>query len=140
MDIKRLAERCTKICKTNNPFVIARHLDIDIRVEPLGQILGFYDAHFRCGAIHINESVPQSFRHYVCAHELGHAILHKQVNTPFLKAHTFFSVDAIEVEANTFAVELLLPDAYLAEHTDIGIYNLARCRGVPEGLVMLKGK
>ena len=138
MDIKQLAERYSKICKTNNPFAIAKHLDIDVRFEPLGQILGFYDAHFRCGAIHINQSVPHQLKQYVCAHELGHAIMHKQVNTPFLRTHTFFSIDAIEVEANTFAVELLLPDSYLREHSDTGIECLANCRGVPIELVKLK--
>ena len=44
----------------------------------------------------------------VCAHELGHAVLHTHANTPFLRKNTFFSVDKLEIEANTFAALLLI--------------------------------
>ncbi|WP_412055234.1 ImmA/IrrE family metallo-endopeptidase [Bacillus altitudinis] len=42
-----------------------------------------------------------------CAHELGHALLHNESNTPFLKRNTFFSTEKIELEANFFAMHLL---------------------------------
>jgi Zn-dependent peptidase ImmA (M78 family) len=73
---------------------------------------------------------------FVCAHELGHAVCHPHLNTPFLKAHTLFSTDKIEHEANAFAVELLMPDSIILE--DDSIYNIAHCVGVPEQLVELK--
>jgi Zn-dependent peptidase ImmA (M78 family) len=77
-------------------------------------------------------------RVYVCAHELGHAILHAKINTPYLSAYTLFSVAKIERQANTFAVELLLPDDLLQEHPDCPIYNLAQLAGIPEGMEQLK--
>lgn len=43
---------------------------------------------------------------FICAHELGHLILHPIKNT-------LYSVSKIEVEANIFAVELLVPDESL---------------------------
>jgi Zn-dependent peptidase ImmA (M78 family) len=46
----------------------------------------------------------------IAVHELGHAFLHQKANTPFLRKNTFFSDEKIEMEANTFAVELLVQD------------------------------
>lgn len=138
MDIKKLVKMYTLSCKTNNPFKIAKKLNIDIYIEPLGQILGFYDAHFRCSIIHLNQDIPNDLKNYVCAHELGHAIMHKHINTPYLKAHTFFSTNKIEKQANIFAVELLLPDDYLQEYPDTSIECLAKCKGVPIKLLELK--
>lgn len=60
-----------------------------------------------------NENVPEHLQAFVCAHELGHALLHRNINTPFLSKNTLFSIDKIERQANTFAVELLLPDNIL---------------------------
>jgi Zn-dependent peptidase ImmA (M78 family) len=36
--------------------------------------------------------------------------------TPFLRAKTRFSVEKLEVEANTFAVELLLSDDVMTQY------------------------
>jgi Zn-dependent peptidase ImmA (M78 family) len=66
--------------------------------------------------------------------------LHPKVNTPFLRANTLFSVDKIEIEANTFAVELLLSDEVISQYqnTDMTIYNVAEMYSVPKELVHLK--
>ncbi|MGQ0440076.1 ImmA/IrrE family metallo-endopeptidase, partial [Bacillus sp. B-TM1] len=34
----------------------------------------------------------------VCAHELGHAVLHTHANTPFLRKNTFFSISNLSTE------------------------------------------
>lgn len=76
-----------------------------------------------------------------CAHELGHAILHPDENTAFLKKNTLFSTDKIEVEANTFAVELLLPDELFLEQDNYScftIYDAINEKGVPVVLLSLK--
>ena len=57
-----------------------------------------------------------------------------------ISAYTLaLNTDRIEREANTFAVELLLPDSFIRENEGCSIYQLARLRGVPEELVGLKG-
>ena len=43
------------------------------------------------------------------------------------------------MQANTFAVELLLPDELLREYPDCSIYQLAASVGVPSEFVGLKG-
>lgn len=138
LNIKCTVEKLIKKHNTNDPFEICKALDIVVRVENLGNIFGYCDTHFRMRSIHINENVPEHLQAFVCAHELGHTLLHKNVNTPFLSKNTLFSIDKIERQANTFAVELLLPDSLLREYEDINFYGLAQCAGIPKGLEMLK--
>jgi len=90
--------------------------------------------------IHINEDNDDVLSRFVCAHELGHAILHPDANTPFLKKKTFYSIERIEIEANTFAVELLLPDYTIHEHKDeyLTLNEIANIYGVPEEVTHLK--
>lgn len=97
------------ICKydTNNPFEIANAKGIKILYENLGKSLGYYSNICRIPVIHINENSNEQQQLFTCAHELGHAVLHPNQNTAFLKANTLYSTDKIEVEANGFAIELL---------------------------------
>lgn len=138
MIIKELVEGLINTYNTNNPFIIAKHLGIIVKSRQLGNTLGYFCTYKRFKLININDGVSGHLKDYVCAHELGHAIMHKHVNTPYLKSHTFFSTDKIEKQANTFAVELLLPDEYLREYPHTSIECLAKCKGVPIRLVGLK--
>ncbi len=59
---------------------------------------------------------------------------------PFLRNQTFFSVDRLEIEANTFAVELLLSDEMISEYknTTLSIQDVAEIHGIPRGFARLK--
>lgn len=103
-EINRLVEKHG----TNDPFEIAQNENIIIIFEPLGLIKGYYNSYVRQKFIHINSDLDEIERHFTCAHELGHAILHPSSNTPFLRSYTYFSVDKIESQANKFATELIL--------------------------------
>ena len=137
---KQLANRLVTKYKTNNPFYIANHKGIHVIFEQLGSIYGYYNYYKRIKIIHINEQLDESLQRFTCAHELGHALLHHDINTTFLKSKTFFTTDKIEREANTFAVELLMPDEYLYEFKDTGltIYDAAEMYGVPKEVCKLK--
>ncbi|MDR3543246.1 MAG: ImmA/IrrE family metallo-endopeptidase [Desulfosporosinus sp.] len=126
--------------KTNDPYEIAEAKNIIIIHEPLGSTLGYHSTYKRIHFIHINYDLGSTWQRFVCAHELGHAIMHPKVNTPFLRANTFFSVDRIEREANTFAVELLIPDYIIHgyENTSRSIYQIAASCGIPKELANLK--
>ena len=139
MDIKGIVKRLKKNHNTCDPFRICEDLDIVVRYEKLGKILGFYDVHFRMKSIHLNTSIPDDMLPFVCAHELGHSILRPNINTPFLRKHTLFSIDKIKRQANTFAVELLLPDDLLDECSDINFAAIAKSNGIPDCLELLKG-
>ncbi|UOF90849.1 ImmA/IrrE family metallo-endopeptidase [Fodinisporobacter ferrooxydans] len=105
--IKRTVARLIKQHRTNNPFEIASQKNIVVLFEQLGQTFGYFHTFNRIRTIHINCDLDKHWQRFVCAHELGHSILHKNVNTPFLRKNTLFSVDRIEREANGFAVCLL---------------------------------
>jgi Zn-dependent peptidase ImmA (M78 family) len=95
---------------TNSPYEIAERINITILKEPLGSTLGYHNTYKRIQFIHLNGGLSESMRRFVCAHELGHAVLHPKINTPFLRKNTLFSVNRFEKEANQFAIELLLTE------------------------------
>jgi Zn-dependent peptidase ImmA (M78 family) len=104
------------------------------------EINGFYKYDRRNKYIFYNNNLNEELQRFVCAHELGHAILHPRSNTPFLRKNTLFSVEKIEVEANTFAVELLLPDDFLYDfkNTNVSIYEITKMYGIPNEVAHLK--
>lgn len=138
MDIKRLVNELIKKFKTNNPKEIAEALNIDIIYSRLGEVYGCFFTYKRSRFIHINSDLNPVQQNFVIAHELGHALLHPKVNTPFLRANTFLSIEKIERQANTFAVEMLLPDYMLLKSEGMSIYQLAQMLQVPQKLIEIK--
>lgn len=55
-----------------------------------------------------------------------------------MDAKTFNPHSKFERQANTFAVELLLPDDLLREYPDCTLYQIARSIGVLEKVVGMK--
>lgn len=139
--IKDIAHDLVKYHGTNNPFQIAKERGIHIIFEDLGSICGYYHYYHRVQLIHINHNLDEPLQRFVCAHELGHAIQHKTLNTAYLSKHTLFSTNRLEVEANTFAVELLLPDeefCALQLENQLNTGQIAKLYGIPEQFVQLK--
>jgi|SRR5690606_6319750 len=137
---KETARKLVKKYNTNDPFYIANRIGILVLFEPLGSIYGYYNYYKRIKMIHINDQLDETLQRFTCAHELGHALLHHDINTTFLKSKTFFSTEKIEREANTFAVELLMPDEYLYElkDTELTIFDVAEMYGIPREVCELK--
>jgi Zn-dependent peptidase ImmA (M78 family) len=140
MDIKENVLNIIEKYKTTDPFEIAKQKNITVLYADLGNTLGFYNTYKRSKFIHINNQIDEITQRFVCAHELGHAVLHPKANTPFLRNQTFFSVDRLEIEANTFAVELLLTDNMVSAYKDtyLSIQEVAEMHGVPGGFARLK--
>lgn len=127
MSIKQKVDFLCKEFETRDPFEIAKQLDIQIIIEPLGSIKGYYSSSYRIKFIHINQDLSPDTQRQVCAHELGHAILHPKCSTPFLRANTLFSIDKLEKEANCFMALLLHPTEEIFEYAADGntIYQIA---------------
>lgn len=140
MNIKRIAEKLMRKYDTNNPFKLADELGIIVKYDDLGNTWGYFITYKRIKIIHINKNIDEWLQRYTCAHELGHSLLHKGVPTPFLKKHTLFSIEKIERQANTFAVELLMPDEIISKYDGYTIHNIADIVGIPNGLEVLKEK
>jgi Zn-dependent peptidase ImmA (M78 family) len=74
----------------------------------------------------------------VCAHELGHLFLHKNTNAIFMDTYTQFNTDKFEIEANKFAMELLISDDFLLEHQEFTTTQISRMLGYSEELIRLR--
>ena len=124
--------------KTESPYELADLIGIQIHKEELGQIHGFYYKAFRVKQIYLNCNLARSDEKFVLAHELGHSILHPDANTPFLKSNTYLSVDRMEIEANKFAMYLLISDSDLVEYREYSLGQLSQVFGYHEKLMHLR--
>lgn len=134
--IKNKVNRLIQKYNTNDPFELAQLLGIEVLYENLGDVLGYYSNTFRIPVIHINNNLDVKLQRFTCSHELGHAFLHHDTNTTFLKSKTLFSTDHLEVEANIFAIELLFYQAQESDH--ITIHEATEQYGIPEQLLIKK--
>lgn len=124
--------------KSRDPIEIASNLGITILYEPLGSINGYYNTVFGQQFIHINSDLPDHKKVFTAAHELGHAILHPTSNASFLKNKTYLSVDKMEIEANKFAVHLLISDEDIKDYQELTINQLSMMYGFHEELIKLR--
>ena len=138
MDPRQVAIETAAHYDTNSPFDIARERNIGILYEPMKTTLGFYVRYRRIQNIILNDALPEGMQRFVCAHELGHSILHADLNVPKLTSYTLFSRDKFELQANSFAVELLLPDDLLCEYPECSIAQIANFIGIPKEFAELK--
>ena len=102
--------------RTRNPFKLARLLNIEIVYEDLGEVRGFFKKILRRKFIFINNKLSEFDQKLVCAHELGHAVLHSSNRIQFLIDNTkLLRKSRIEDEANLFASWLLFPSDEVIE-------------------------
>lgn len=140
INIRDKVLKLTKKYHTSNPFELADALKITVFYEDLGSIYGYYNCPLRMKQIHINQSLNQHEARYTCAHELGHSILHPHASTPFLRSKTLLSVEKMEIEANTFAAHLLIPDEIITANTDYTTEQLSRLLGYNQHFIELRLK
>lgn len=143
MWIKKIVQDLINTYQTNDIAVITQQMNVQIIEYDLDdEIHGFYRYVRRNKYIFINSNLAEHKKEFVCVHELGHVVLHPDVNTPFMRSNTYFSIDKIEHQANLFAVELLIPDElarkYISEQ--MTIYEIAALHHIPVKLVELKFK
>ena len=140
MNIQSTISHLIKKYGTDNPFELADVMNIAIFYEDLGTINGYYNKPLRMKQIHINAALDEHMKKFTCAHELGHAVLHPDASTPFLKAKTFLSIDKMEIEANPFAVNLLISDQKISENSRLTADQLSRLLGYKKELIELRLK
>lgn len=138
--IQHVVTKLVKKYKTADPFELAFLMNIQVIPWNLHkEINGFYKYDKRNKYIFFNNNLDDELQRFVCAHELGHAVLHPRSNTPFLRNNTLVSIEKIEVEANTFAVELLLPDDIHRNfnNSNTSVHDLTKICGIPHELAYL---
>lgn len=138
MNIHSLVESVVRKYHTRNPFEIAEERNAILVYAPLVDIRGFYQYFQRNHIIYIDENLPENEMAFVCAHELGHMFLHKKSNAVYMDTKTYFNTNRYEIEANTFAAELLIPDELIYENKDMSKAQIARLAGYSEKIMDFK--
>lgn len=139
MDIRSVVDKLCRKYKTRNPYELADALNIILQYGDMKGVRGFYLYDSRIKLIYLSNSLPEHTERFVLAHEIGHAVLHKQSCAPFLQS-TFISVDKMEIEANKFASELVITDSELLELPNYNIAELAAFYGLPKEIIELRFK
>lgn len=114
MDIRRRVVNLERKYGTRNPYKLCKRMKINIVYMDLGNIKGIYKKVVTNKFIVINENLDEFCQKVVLAHELGHAVLHHSKEIQALKDYDLFPryTNQIEIEANTFAAELLIDNTF----------------------------
>lgn len=139
-DIKRLADRIARKYRSRDPFEIIQGMNAILIYTHLEGIRGLYQYFQRNHIIYIDDNLPDREQSFVCAHEMGHMLLHRKMNAIFMERHTFLNRNKFEIEANTFAMDLLVPDGILEEYREYTTEQLSRLLGYHERLIKLRLK
>lgn len=134
MDIKSLAEKLVRKFGTRDPFSIAKKLGYTIIYTPLVGVRGFYQYLKRCHIIYLDPELDEATARFVCAHELGHSLLHRGLNRIFMDTRTLMVSSRYEIEADRFAANLLYDDYDLQNLLDFPVSTAATSMGVSEEL------
>lgn len=140
-NIKNIVDYYVKKYDTRDPFQIAESLNIQIQIGQLGTPCGCYMflKNHRC--IFLNENLSDNEMKLVMSHELGHAVMHRKTNCYFIRNKTFLLDSKIELEANTFAINLLIPDETIIEIIDnqnCTLEYMSRVLGYNQKLIELR--
>lgn len=111
-DIVALAKGLRDSWKTNDPFEIAKKFGIEVLFRDVA-IKGFTAQTIKIPGyptiISINDAFNEKSKKILCAHELGHALLHDEsVNHFSVTKRNVMTY--VERDANLFAVALLIDD------------------------------
>jgi len=141
-DIAGIVTNIVNKYQTRDPEEIAAEMGIKVTFEDLGRVNGYYNTSLGNKYIHINHRLKMNDkkRKLTIAHELGHVILHDDLNARFMAEHTYFSINKYENEANKFAVHLLIPDNELLEYQREGYttQQIANCYHLPQEFINLR--
>jgi Zn-dependent peptidase ImmA (M78 family) len=129
-----------------DPFQIAKAMGILLLFQGMGRAKsackGFFMTQDGQQIITINSDLPKMIRKIICAHELGHAVLHSQEPgmAAFQDFALFDTASLTEHEANVFAAELLLKDEDVLEllNDDTSFFSVASMLRVPPELLDFK--
>jgi Zn-dependent peptidase ImmA (M78 family) len=130
---------------TRNPFKIAKELGVHVMWRrDFVELKGMYKVISRNRFIFINGNLDEFEQRVVCAHELGHDLLHREIATTHFETTLYDVQNRIEYEANIFAADLLIDDNEVIELISDGAENgntesgIAATLGVSVDLLLIK--
>lgn len=110
--IQNVANKLIKKYDTRDPFQLCQAIGVEVFYADLGSLKGMYKYLKKNRFAVINENLDPFTKTLVCAHELGHDILHQNLARKVcLQEFILYDMKSRpEYEANLFASEILLPD------------------------------
>ncbi|MBC8570604.1 ImmA/IrrE family metallo-endopeptidase [Zongyangia hominis] len=137
--IRTLAADLIAAFSTRDPFELCDALDILVLKAdlPIG-MNGFFTTLLGHRVIYLALGLPRERQRQICAHELGHALLHQQMNRLFMEKSTHLAQGRYEREADLFAACLLIDDNMLKEGEGRTIEELSCLAGVDRRLMELR--
>lgn len=140
MKQKRIAESLVRKYKTRDPFRIAKELGYVVVRTSLQEIRGFWHHTQRQHIIFVDDALPEPVARFVCAHEIGHVLMHRGYNRIYMDSNTYFPTNRQEIEADRFAVDLLYDDDDLRFFADYPIQLAADYMGTSVSLAEYRMK
>ena len=117
--LSRVADNIVKRCGTRDPFRIAEELGIEVLFcENLSPLKGMYRVIKRNRFIFINSDLSPEMQRIVCAHEIGHDQLHRNLakDGAIREFMLYYLATKPEYEANIVAAEILLDTDTILEY------------------------
>lgn len=135
-EIRRIAKRIVWRYGTCDPFLIARYEGIfTLRSDLPPAVNGLYQAIGGRRIIHVREALSEPRSTAVCAHELGHALLHPTENSLLLSENPLYLPGRPERDAELFSFYLL--DGGTAVRTYGTLERTAAVTGLSENALLL---
>ena len=131
---------------TRDPFRICREKGIEVmfRDDFIGQ-KGAFSLMLNVPFVFINNNLSYEMKRIVCAHELGHAMLHRNLcktrkNQTIYEYELFDIKDSTEYEANIFAANLLIDGDEMDQYMSYGydVVQTARAMDLNVNLLLIK--
>lgn len=137
------ATEMVKQTGTRNPMKIVSEIGVMLRYsEELDKLLGLYTYRWKHRIILLNDKMEEIMARMVCAHELGHDALHRDIaKGDGLKEFVLFNMkDTTEYEANAFAAHLIIDDddIYSMSKDKYDVVQMAKMLNVNINLVLIK--
>ena len=142
--LSEVGERLVRRCGTRDPFEIARQLGVEVLFCPdFGSMKGMYRVVKRTRFIFLNRDLTPQMQRIVCAHELGHDQLHRDLaTTGAIQEFMLYDMTTKpEYEANIVAAEILLDTDEVLDyvyHYGYTSEQIARAMGTDINLIALK--
>lgn len=131
--------------KNEDAISIAESLGIIVKFDSLGtspgSLKGYFIEYRKIPVITINGDLPDILQRIIAAHELCHALNHRNCELlPFHDISLFDETSILEKEANMFAAEFLLDDEEVIDvlNQDYTFFSAAAILGVPPELLDFK--
>lgn len=139
-----LPKKLIRRFRTRDPFTIADMLGITVLMRnDFKRQKGAFVVVGNNSFIFINNNLSQYMQRLICAHELGHALLHRRrgaVPGGMLEFEIFDMTDQTEYDANVFASNLLIDEEEVIDLAGMGydIVQIAREIGLNVNILLVK--